>query len=119
MLMKTKEQTPSLHEDATYILDGLTMEGSLDGGEFPIVIDGKFKGDITANELIISEQGIVTGKVKATTATIKGKFNGELVCESLTVTATGAVEGEVQADALSIDLGAEVIGSISRIKRKS
>jgi len=33
------------------------------------------------------------------------------------VTSTGVVEGEVQADALSIDLGAEVIGSISRIKR--
>ena len=118
MLTKTKEQTPSLHENTTYILNGLTMEGSLDGGEFPIVIDGKFKGDITASELIISEQGTVTGKVKATAATIYGKFNGEMVCESLTVTATGAVEGEVQADALSIDLGAEVIGSISRIKHK-
>jgi len=118
MLARPKEQTPSLHEDTTYILDGLVMEGSLDGGEFPIVINGKFDGDITASELIISEQGRVTGKIKATNATINGKFNGDIVCDSLTVTATGTVEGDVQADALSIDLGAEVIGSISRITRQ-
>ena len=118
MLTRPKEQTPSLHEHTTYILDGLVMEGSLDGGEFPIVINGKFDGDITASELIISEQGRVTGKIKATNATINGKFNGDIVCDSLTVTATGTVEGDVQADALSIDLGAEVIGSITRITRK-
>jgi cytoskeletal protein CcmA (bactofilin family) len=42
-----------------------------------------------------------------------------LICESLNVAATGMVEGEVQANALSIDLGAEVIGSISRANAKS
>ena len=42
-----------------------------------------------------------------------------MICESLNVTATGIVEGEVQANALSIDLGAEVIGSISRANAKS
>ena len=118
MLIRPKEQTPNPSEYATYILFGLVMEGSLDGGEFPVVIDGSFKGDIAANELTIREQGSVTGKIKASSVTINGKFSGELICESLTVRATGKVEGEVQADALSIDLGAEVIGSISRVNRE-
>ena len=119
MSAKPYEQMTSLHEDTTYILGDLIMEGSLDGGDHPVVIDGQFNGDITAIDVIIREQGKVTGTVKAKTAVINGHFNGNLICESLNVTATGIVEGEVQANALSIDLGAEVIGSISRVNAKS
>ena len=119
MSAKPYDQMTSLHDDTTYILGDLIMEGSLDGGDHPVVIDGQFNGDITAIDLIIREQGKVTGAVKSKTAIINGHFNGNLICESLNVTATGIVEGEVQANALSIDLGAEVIGSISRVNAKS
>ena len=119
MSAKTYEQTTSLHEDTTYIMGDVIMEGSLNGGDHPVVIDCQFNGDITAIDVIIREQAKVTGAVKAKTAVINGHFNGNLVCESLNVTATGIVEGEVQANALSIDLGAEVIGSISRANAKS
>ena len=118
MSAKTYEEMTKLHEDSTYILGDLIMEGSLDGGEHPVVVDGQFKGDITALDVIIREQGKVTGTVKAKTAVINGHFNGNLICDSLNVTATGIVDGEVQANALSIDLGAEVIGSISRVNEK-
>ena len=119
MSAKPYEQVTSLHEDTTYILGDLIMEGALDGGDHPVVIDGQFNGDITTTDVIIRQQGKVTGTVKAKTAVINGHFNGNLICESLNVTATGIVEGEVQANALSIDLGAEVIGSISRVNAKS
>jgi cytoskeletal protein CcmA (bactofilin family) len=115
MLMKPYEKMESLPDEATYIIDGLLMEGSLDGGKHPVVIEGHFKGDINAVEVILREQGTVDGTLKAETASISGHFNGDLVCENLTVTQTGVVEGEVQANNLSIDLGAEVIGSICRI----
>ena len=119
MSVKPDEKMTSLHEDTTYILGDLIMEGALDGGGYPVVIDGQFNGDITATDVIIREQGKVTGTVKAKTAVINGYFNGNLICESLNVAATGMVEGEVQANALSIDLGAEVIGSISRVNAKA
>jgi cytoskeletal protein CcmA (bactofilin family) len=118
MSAKPHDQMTGLHEDSTYILGDLIMEGSLDGGDHPVVIDGQFKGDITAIDLIICEQGKVTGAAKAKTAIINGYFNGNLICDNLNVTTTGIVEGEVQANALSIDLGAEVIGSISRVNSK-
>ena len=119
MLAKPYEEITSLHEDSTYILGDLIMEGTLDGGDHPVVVDGQFNGDITAIDVIICEQGKVSGTVKVKTAVINGHFNGNLICESLNVTATGIVEGEVQANALSIDLGAEVMGSISRVNTKS
>ena len=119
MFAKPYDQMTSFHDDTTYILGDLIMEGSLDGGDHPVVIDGQFNGDITAIDLIIREQGKVTGAVKSKTAIINGHFNGNLICESLNVINTGIVEGEVQANALSIDLGAEVIGTISRVNAKS
>ena len=119
MSAKPYEQMTSFHEDTTYILGDLIMEGTLDGGDHPVVVDGQFNGELTAIDIIICEQGKVSGTVKVKTAVIKGHFNGNLICESLNVTATGIVEGEVQANALSIDLGAEVMGSISRVNTKS
>ena len=115
MLAKPHEIIKSLPDEATYIIDGLVMEGALDGGEYPVIIEGHFKGDIIAIKVILREQGTVDGSLKAEIALISGHFNGDLICENLTVTQTGVVEGDVQANALSIDLGAEVIGSISRI----
>ena len=92
------------------------MEGTLLGGEYPIVVDGQFKGNITANEVILREKGTITGSLKAEIVSISGRFNGDLACENLTVTQTGVIDGDVQANALSIDLGAQIMGSISRMR---
>ena len=53
---KSKSQMISLPDDVTYILGGLTMEGTLAGGEHPVVVDGHFKGNITANEIICARR---------------------------------------------------------------
>ena len=92
------------------------MEGTLEGGEHPVVVDGQFKGNITANEIILREKGTITGSLKAKIVSISGHFHGDLTCENLTVTQTGVIDGDVQANALSIDLGAEIMGSISRMR---
>jgi len=113
---KSNGQMNSLPDDVTYILGGLAMEGTLEGGEHPVVVDGQFNGNITGNEIILREKGKITGTLKAKTVSISGRFNGDLVCENLTVTQTGVIDGDVQANALSIDLGAEVMGSISRMR---
>jgi cytoskeletal protein CcmA (bactofilin family) len=106
----------SLPDEVTFILEGLSMEGTLKGGEHPVVVDGQFKGNITANEIILREKGTITGTLKAKIVLISGHFNGDLACENLTVTETGVIDGDVQANALSIDLGAEIMGSISRMR---
>ncbi len=113
---KSQSQMTSLPDDVTYILGGLTMEGTLIGGEHPIVVDGQFKGNITATEVILREKGTITGSLKAEIVSISGRFTGDLACENLTVTQTGVIDGDVQANALSIDLGAEIMGSISRMR---
>ena len=102
-------------DTVTHILDGILMQGSLDGGDNQVIVDGRFEGDITATELTLGQSGSIDGKVKAVEVTIAGTFKGELECDSLTIGATAHVQGNLCTNALSIDTGAEVLGSISRI----
>tara|TARA_B100001057_G_C22671449_1_gene880034 strand:- start:243 stop:593 length:351 start_codon:yes stop_codon:yes gene_type:complete len=113
---KSQSQINSLPDDVTFILGGITMEGTLEGGEHPVVVEGEFNGNITGNEIILREKGTITGTLKAKIVSISGRFSGDLACENLTVTQTGVIDGDVQANALSIDLGAEIMGSISRMR---
>jgi cytoskeletal protein CcmA (bactofilin family) len=92
----------------------MDVDGVLNGGNLPVLVDGKFTGEIYADHITVSEHGVFAGKLFAKHAEIGGVFTGELVCEALNILATGKVDGNVRADSLSIDLGAEVLGSISR-----
>ena len=84
------------------------------GGHLPVVVDGRFTGEIHADKVTLGEYGLFVGKLFAAHVEIVGHFNGELVCDTLNVGATGKIEGSVKADMLSIDIGAEVMGSIGR-----
>ena len=101
-------------DDFTHIINGMDVEGVLNGGSLPVVVDGRFTGEIHADSVTLSEHGLFFGKLFATYVEISGQFNGELVCDTLNVGATAKVDGSVKADTLSIDLGAEVMGSIGR-----
>ena len=101
-------------DDFTHIINGMDIEGVLNGGELPVVVDGIFNGEIHAETVTLTEYALFSGKLSATYVEIGGQFNGELICDTLNVAATGKIDGVVKADTLSIDLGAEVTGSISR-----
>ena len=101
-------------DDITHIINGMDIDGVLNGGELPVVVCGIFTGEIHAETVTLTEDAQFSGKLFATYVEIGGQFNGELVCDKLNVSATGKIDGVVKADTLSIDLGAEVMGSISR-----
>ena len=73
---KSQSELNSLPDDVTYILEGLSMEGKLDGGEHLVVVDGQFEGNVTANEIILREKGMITGTLKAKIVSISGRLNG-------------------------------------------
>ena len=101
-------------DEFTHIINGMEIEGALNGGDLPVIVDGRFTGEIHAEKVILGEFGQFVGKLFTVHAEISGQFNGELVCDTLSVGATGKIDGSVKADTLSIDLGAEVMGSIGR-----
>ena len=59
------------------------MSSVLNGGDIPVVVDGRFTGEIHAKSVTLGEYGIFFGKLFAEHVEIGGQFNGELVSTHL------------------------------------
>ncbi len=77
---------------------------------------GEIDGNITANGLIIGQEGRVKGSVNAHTVEIKGKFDGKVSCESFTLRASSEVKADVTTTAVVIESGARIEGRFLKPK---
>lgn len=77
---------------------------------------GEIDGNITANGLIIGQEGRVKGSVNAHTVEVKGKFDGKVTCESFTLRASSVVKADVTTAALVIESGAQIEGRFLKPK---
>ena len=77
---------------------------------------GEIDGNITANGLIIGQEGRVKGSVTAHTVEVKGKFDGKVSCESFTLRASSEVKADVNSAALIIESGANIEGRFTKPK---
>lgn len=87
----------------------ITSSGSVE-------ILGEIEGNITANGLIIGQEGRVKGTVNAHTVEVKGKLDGKVACESFTLRASSDVRADVTTTALVIESGAGIEGRFLKPK---
>ena len=71
---------------------------------------GEIDGNITANGLIIGQEGRIKGSINAHTVEVKGKMDGKVACESLTLRASSDVKADVTTASLVIESGASIEG---------
>ena len=100
--------------DSTYIDSGLKLRGLLKAPGQLVVIAGTFEGELEARDLIIEAGGHCQGFVQAETVSVEGKFTGILETESLNVSEAGIVAGDIITDALAVDSGADISGTVMR-----
>jgi cytoskeletal protein CcmA (bactofilin family) len=77
---------------------------------------GEIDGNITANGLIIGNEGRVKGSINAHTVEVKGKLDGKVSCESFTLRASSNVKADVNTTALVIESGATIEGRFLKPK---
>ena len=77
---------------------------------------GEIDGNITANGLIIGNDGRVKGSVTAHTVEVKGKLDGKVSCENFTLRASSEVKADVNTVALVIESGATIEGRFTKPK---
>ena len=77
---------------------------------------GEIDGNITANGLIIGQEGRVKGSISAHSVEVKGKFDGKVGCESFTLRSTAQVKADVRTNAIVIESGAEIDGRFLKPK---
>jgi cytoskeletal protein CcmA (bactofilin family) len=77
---------------------------------------GEIDGNLTANGLIIGNEGKVKGSITAHTVEVKGKLDGKVTCESFTLRASSEVKADVTTGALVIESGAGIEGRFLKPK---
>ncbi len=69
-------------------------------------VDGQLKGKITGEySLIVGENGIVVGEIKAAETIVYGRVEGIIESSKLEIKSTGSVVGDVFIEKLTVDDG--------------
>jgi len=77
-------------------------------------VDGEVEGDVGGSEVIIGEQGKVTGTVAAARVIVRGTISGVIRGATVTLQSSSHVEGDIHHMSLSIEQGAEFDGRCRR-----
>ncbi|HEY7519073.1 MAG TPA: polymer-forming cytoskeletal protein [Methylomirabilota bacterium] len=97
----------------TVIGEGVTLKGEMRGSG-PIVVLGRFEGDIAVEGTItVGEGGYVDANISAGTIVIDGDVRGNLSADTnVEIGATGSLTGSVKSAAMSASSGATVKSEI-------
>jgi cytoskeletal protein CcmA (bactofilin family) len=77
-------------------------------------VDGEVEGDVAGAEVIIGEQGKVTGTVAAERVIVRGKISGVIRGMTVALQSSARVEGDIHHMSLAIEQGAEFDGRCRR-----
>jgi len=76
-------------------------------------IDGSVQGQVNADCVVLSENGVIKGEVKAGKIIIGGKVEGILCAQEIVeIKATGKVQGDILTKKFSVAEGGEFNGKI-------
>ncbi len=81
-------------------------------------IDGAVEGDIRCSSLTVGESAVVRGTMVADTVRVYGAVFGEIKANTVTLSKTAKMEGDISHQSLTMEAGAELIGSLSRLEVK-
>ena len=96
----------------TLISKGCIVHGRIESDVF-VRIDGHIKGDvIVAEGLIIGENGMIEGNIKAKEIVVFGTVNGSVTADSVDIKSTGNILGELHTNSLQVETGATYIGNV-------
>lgn len=103
----------------TVIAEDISIEGDL-VGEDSIRIDGKVKGNIYIQQVVvIGESGLVEGNVQSERIIIFGKIIGNVHSQILNLRSSGHIDGDVLAGSLSVESGARIHGLVDMNQEKA
>jgi cytoskeletal protein CcmA (bactofilin family) len=69
-------------------------------------VDGEIEGDVQAVEVIIGEQGKVTGMVAGEQVVVRGKVSGAICAKHVALQASSEVQGDIHHMSFAIEQGA-------------
>jgi cytoskeletal protein CcmA (bactofilin family) len=103
-----------------YIGQGVTIKGAVLTSN-TVVVDGTLEGDISVDNLLVSETGTIRGRISvAANAEISGKVFERLDVKGLLILhASSRVDGNISFGTLTIEQGATVTGEVSSTEHRT
>ncbi len=97
----------------TIISEDFIISGNIEaGGE--VHLDGKVKGDIRCQRLVVGITGSIEGEVRTDEACIHGSIVGKLYSKNVILSGTARMVGDIMHESLSIEPGAYIEGLCRR-----
>lgn len=103
-----KSETPSILAKSFQLEGDILSSGILE-------IEGKIKGSVKGNIVVIRESGLIEGKIEAESLNIYGSFKGEVHASSISIFKKAKIIGNIEYKSLSIEDGACIDGQFKRI----
>ena len=91
--------------------DGITIRGDWES-EGIVEFGGSIVGNVTADTLVVTENGKITGNVWARNVTVAGTLEGEISAVNVALKQKARVSGQIEAHVITIDEGANLEGHI-------
>jgi cytoskeletal protein CcmA (bactofilin family) len=101
-----------LNRHAVVINEGLKLAGDRLSivSEGKVEIDCEFEGDITGDEVVVSERGRVKGNIAGERVVVLGRIVGGIRSKTVVLMASAQVEGDIHHTSIAIEPGAEFQG---------
>src|SRR5262245_8752960 len=122
---KTQQRTPSISPPSSGEKSVIGNDLKIIGQGLKIIgrgtlqVDGEIEGDVQAVEVIIGEQGKVTGMVAGQQVVVRGKVSGVVCAKNVALQASSEVQGDVHHMSLAIEQGAVFEGRSRRAADES
>ena len=88
-------------------------------GRGTLQVDGEIEGDVQAVEVIIGDQGKVTGMVAGQQVVVRGKVSGVVCAKNVALQSSSEVQGDVHHMSFAIEQGAMFEGRSRRAADES
>jgi len=84
-----------------------------------VLIRNKFIGEISADQIIVDENGQLEGKIKSTELIISGDVNGNTISDSIVIMETGKLSGNITYKQIAVFEGGIInVDGMKQIQEK-
>ena len=96
--------------------DGITINGDWQSDGI-VEFGGSIVGNVTADTLVVTENGTVRGNVWARNVTIAGALDGTISAVNVTLKRQARVTAQIETHVITIDEGANLEGQVKAAPR--
>ena len=98
------------------IAQGIDFSGEINT-EGDIHLDGKMKGNIKAQEVVIGPEGVFDGEITANILVVSGNIKGKFTVKNLHVKKDGLLQGKAKYEIIVVDAGGNIQGELGILKQ--